>query len=205
MTPTTTKTLFPLDQSLHPTTASLLDNDGSANIPRGFSANDRHGGAVSGASAGTLMTGGMRKRWAAPSGGVVCCTLFACCCAACARTCSTGSISNNPARTMERALRIAAPFLHRRLGGRAAGYQQGDVTLREGEAQTGVYSTITHLTVALQNGTGNCPTRSVSTSNSSCRCIIPRNQSWAWPAPQAFRVEGSKTARESSRTLRHEI
>ena len=58
----TTKSFFSSDQSLQPTTASLLDNDGSANIPRGFSANDRHGGGVSGARAGTRI-GTCQRQW----------------------------------------------------------------------------------------------------------------------------------------------
>ena len=41
------------------------------------------------------------------------------------------------------------------------------------------YSTTTCRTVSLQNGTGHSPTRSVSTSNSSCSHIIDKNQSWA--------------------------
>ena len=41
------------------------------------------------------------------------------------------------------------------------------------------YSTTPRLTVSLQNGTGNSPALSVSTSNSSCSRIIDKNQSCA--------------------------
>ena len=47
------------------------------------------------------------------------------------------------------------------------------------EMQAECYSTTTHLTVSLQNGTGHSPGSSVTTSNSSCSCIMHRNQSWA--------------------------
>ena len=93
----TTKSFFSSVQSLHAGTgtASLLDNDGSANIPRGFSANDRRGSCVSGAGAGTGMTGcGPRSRTNDIASVVESCST-------CAWTCSTDSMSNNPARTIE--------------------------------------------------------------------------------------------------------
>ncbi len=46
------------------------------------------------------------------------------------------------------------------------------------------YSTITCLTVSLQNGIGNSPGSSVSTSNSSCSCIMPDCSGWTEPDPK---------------------
>ena len=97
MRPRTAKTLSPLDQSSHPATASALDNEGSSN---GVSRSARSDGVLKRRAAFSV-SGGTRKRRAAASGGEACCMLT--CCAAWAKTCSTGSMISNAARTMEMA------------------------------------------------------------------------------------------------------
>ena len=103
MTPTTTKALFPLDQSLHPGTAYLLDNDGSANDVFRSAGSDE----ALNIRAEFSVIGGTRKRRAAPSDGSVRCTPMSACWEAWARACSTGRKISNPARTMERAAFMA--------------------------------------------------------------------------------------------------